>query len=385
MSVSLLLFLGVFLAFLTAFCASFGAALSNRRSEQSSRFFHKPKKGEFFGRAHNNPVLPQGKEPWEAEAVINPAAIHDGERTHLLYRAIGSDGVSRMGYASSAEGAVFDDRVPYPVFSHQDVIPRTGLKYDPGRYGSGGSWSGVEDPRAVVIDNRVYITYNAFNGWDSMRVALTSISLSDLQKKLWNFTPPRYLSPAGERHKNWVLFPEKIKGMFALFHNLYAGDTSRVRVEYIPDLETHDPQMNRFESPDPNATPDNTIGWHYRMRSIGPPPLKTPYGWLSFYHAMDPAEPSHYKMGAILHDTMDPSLVVARSKVPVLAPEAPYEAHYGAKPGIVYACGATAKGDELTLYYGGADSVVCAARTSLSTFVERLVAGAPPAFIPLIA
>jgi hypothetical protein len=62
----------------------------------------------------------------------------------------------------------------------------------------------------------------------------------------------------------------------------------------------------------------------------------------------------------IMRDTMDPSLVVARSKVPVLAPEAPYEAHYGAKPGIVYACGATAKGDELTLYYGGADSVVCA-------------------------
>ena len=88
-------------------------------------------------------------------------------------------------------------------------------------------------------------------------------------------------------------------------------------------------------------------------------------------------------MGALLLDALNPSRVIARALVPVLSPEAPYEAQYGAKPGIVYACGATVTGDELTLYYGGADSVVCAARTSLSHFVHRLSMPFTTAFIPL--
>ena len=381
MSLALLLITGVAIAFITAFFASFWQYLHEKKESGSKKLFENSGKGA-FGRAHNNPVLPQGTEPWEAEAVINPAAIDDGERTHLLYRAIGSDGVSRLGYASSGDGVVFDERLPYPVFCHKDVLPRAGLQYDPGRYGSGGSWSGVEDPRAVIIDNRVYVTYNVFNGWDSMRVAFTSISLADFKKKVWNWSTPRYLSPAGERHKNWVLFPEKINGMFALFHNLYAEHHTRVRIEYIADLETYDSQTARFKSPDPHSTPDNTIAWHYRMRSIGPPPIKTPHGWLSLYHAMDPSAPSHYKLGALLLDLTDPTRLLARAPVPVLSPSAPYEVAYGAKPGIVYACGATTKDDYLTVYYGGADSVTCAARTSLSQFMERLVAGAPPAFIP---
>ena len=34
-----------------------------------------------------------------------------------------------------------------------------------------------EDPRAVSIEGRIYMTYVAFGGWHSMRIALTSISV----------------------------------------------------------------------------------------------------------------------------------------------------------------------------------------------------------------
>jgi predicted GH43/DUF377 family glycosyl hydrolase len=131
------------------------------------------------------------------------------------------------------------------------------------------------------------------------------------------------------------------------------------------------------------------------MRSIGPPPVKTPFGWLSFYHAMDPKHPSRYKMGAILHDLTNPTKILARAPLPVLEPEASYEMHTGVKPGIIYACGAVVKGDELVLYYGGADTFVCAAATSIRQFVNRLVradAGMPmapvgrmPILVPVLA
>ena len=349
----------------------------------SGTFFKKKNASGKLRRAHNNPILPRGNEPWEAEAVINPAAIHDGKRTHVLYRAIGTDGVSRLGYASSSDGLVFDDRPPYPVFSHKDTRPQAGMRYDPGRYGSGGSWSGVEDPRAVLIEDRVYVTYNAFNGWDSLRVALTSISLSDMQKKIWNFTPPRFLSAVGDRQKNWALFPEKINAKFALFHNLNeSDDNSRVSVEYIDDLLNFDATKHHIESVDPHTVADNPCAWHFRTRSIGPPPIKTPFGWLSLYHAMDPRHPSRYKVGAILHDTSDPSLIIARSPLPVLEPEASYEVTEGVKPGIVYACGATVADDNLTVYYGAADTVACAARTSLSKFVHELQTHITPRLVP---
>ena len=38
---------------------------------------------------------------------------------------------------------------------------------------SGGGWnSGCEDPRLTLID-RVYLTYTAFDGWGSIRIALS--------------------------------------------------------------------------------------------------------------------------------------------------------------------------------------------------------------------
>ena len=81
------------------------------------RRFFAPKHPLALGRAILNPVLRGSSHAWEAAAVMNPAAILEGNRVHLFYRAIGTDGASRVGYASSGDGAHFDERLPYPVFS----------------------------------------------------------------------------------------------------------------------------------------------------------------------------------------------------------------------------------------------------------------------------
>lgn len=340
-----------------------------------------------FTRHAGNPLLHPGKYEFEQEAVMNPAAIHDGDRTHLFYRAIGNDGVSRIGYASSKDGEDFSDRLPYPVFALEGSDPHLAAmrrayaeKNYPALVASGGSWGGTEDPRAVIIGDRAHLSFSAFHNWDSVRIATTSIALSDLKEKKWKWTPPVFLSAPNEVHKNWVLFPQKIKDKFAVLHNLYGESNDRVRIDYLDSLQ----QPAGFIK-SPYARQTNPHSWDSTPRGVGPPPIKTNKGWLVFYHATNKDEPDKYKLGALLLDLFDITKVIARAPVPVLEPEAHYE-NSGIKPGIVYASGATAHDDKLTLYYGAADNFVCSASTSLSDFVNRLakhdlVSASSPAFI----
>ena len=90
----------------------------------------------------HNPIMHPGNHPWTAEAVLNPAAAIIGGRTHLIYRAVGSDGISRLGYASSADGIVFDERLPYPIYIARNLRGPAGHlslhRYSPMLYPSGG-------------------------------------------------------------------------------------------------------------------------------------------------------------------------------------------------------------------------------------------------------
>src|SRR3990167_4378980 len=58
-----------------------------------------------------NPIiLPIKENDWESWQTFNPGAILLDEKVHFIYRAIGSDGVSRFGYASSRDGFKIDER-----------------------------------------------------------------------------------------------------------------------------------------------------------------------------------------------------------------------------------------------------------------------------------
>ena len=362
-----------------------GAVFSQRFREALVEVFT-GRRDLLLARTYCNPILTPGGTPWTAEAVLNPAAIVLGGRTHLIYRAIGMDGVSRLGYASSPNGIVFDDQPPYPIYFAERPRrvpgpPAGGRVYSPVMYPSGGSWGGCEDPRMVAIDGRVYLTYNAFDGWDYIRVALTSISEEDFSNKHWQWAAPKLLSRAGERHKNWVLFPEKIGGKFALLHSLHSEEADQVCIEYIADLEAFDPTKDGFHSPYHDASPAHHAAWHTHVRSAGPPPIRTPLGWLVLYHAMSEGEGHRYKLGAMLLDLDDPTKVLHRAVAPVLSPDEPYENH--GKPGIIYSCGAVVRGDMLYVYYGGADKVVCVATAALTPFLTALIKGHRAALSPI--
>ncbi len=352
----------------------------NKKVSPKERGEKKDKKNpEIIKKHEGNPIMgPSHHESWESEAVFNPGAVvHDG-RVHLFYRALGPDGVSRIGYTSSRDGINFDDRLSYPVFvaesfneakSHHPYTSPARLVYNPSVYASGGGWGGCEDPRAVKIGNRIYMTFNMFNGWHSMRVAVTSISEEDLNHKRWNWAPYHYLSKLGDRQKNWVLFPQKINGKFALFHNLDMGDKGKVHIAYVNKLDASETPKDK-EAPDPQGLPDHIVAWHNRTRSASAPPIKTKEGWLLFYHAMDKDDPNRYKVGAMLLDLKDPTKVLYRSAYPVLEPDEWYENDY--KPGIVYASGAVVKDGTLFMYYGGGDKHIAVAYARLDDFLKKL-------------
>jgi predicted GH43/DUF377 family glycosyl hydrolase len=351
--------------------------------------YEKVRKQLSFHRTEKNPILHPSSYDFEGQAVMNPAAIHDGEKTHLFYRAIGNDGVSRIGYATTKDGSSIDERLPYPVFALEGQNPHlTAMrrayaeKKYPALVASGGSWGGTEDPRAVVIDDRAYLSFSAFHSWDSVRIGVTSIAMDDLKHKRWKWTPPTFLSQSNQVHKNWVLFPEKIAGKFAMVHSI----SPKVDIAYrdnILNVGTREPFIHSAEGPRTSLVDEKSGFWHERMRGSGTPPIKTPHGWLLFYHAMQKNEPSKYKLGAMLLDKNDLTKVIARAPTPVLEPEAHYE-NNGAKPGIVYASGATVHDDKLTLYYGAADNFVCSATAPFTEFVNRLRHHDKPMLMPAI-
>lgn len=327
----------------------------------------------------DNPILsPQAHRDWEAEGSFNPGAVMDDEgKVHLFYRAIGRDGLSRIGHALAPDGKNIVGRSPYPVYEpqqgsgmpekHEVAGPH---HFDRSAHVSGGGWGGSEDPRVVRIGNRVYMTYTAFEGWSNMRIALTSISVDDLNHKRWSWKRPVLLSPKNSRAKNWVLFPEKIGGKFAILHAI----SPRIQIAYVDSPEMA-PKVKSIGDHGGWGYSDKSREkfWDSSVRGAGAPPMKTDLGWLLLYHAIDKRNPHHvvgYKVGAMILDRDDPTRILYRSPEPILSPDMPYE--NDGKPGVVYASGAVIKDGKLFVYYGGGDKHTCVAETQLNPLLSWL-------------
>lgn len=334
-----------------------------------------------LSRSHRNPIVsPEAARDWESEGTFNPGAVLDDDGTvHIFYRALGRDGLSRIGHAASKDGHHFYDRSPYPVY-----VPQSGEgmpderdvpgphRYDLSAHASGGGWGGAEDPRVVKLDGRIYMTYTAFESWDNMRIGLTSIGERDMKHRRWSWRRPIIISPRKMRAKNWVLFPEKIKGRYAILH----GIAPSIKIAYVdsPEMVPSIASLNDHGGGG-YEVPSRKGYWDHAVRGAGAPPLKTDLGWLLIYHALDKRDPKRivgYKVGVMILDRDDPTRVLYRSPEPILSPDAHYE--NDGKPGVVYASGAVIKDGRLLIYYGGGDRHTCVAETPLRDLLNWLQA-----------
>ena len=98
-------------------------------------------------RAEQNPILmARPGHTWETIGTFNPTVFQDEHGVlHMFYRALGTDGISRVGYAQSVDGVTITKRLPHPIFEPSPGLGMPDPKkakgpvgYDPLFYTSGG-------------------------------------------------------------------------------------------------------------------------------------------------------------------------------------------------------------------------------------------------------
>lgn len=323
-------------------------------------------------RSDVNPILsPDSGVAWRARKVYNPAVIKQGPLYKMFFRAVGEDWVSRIGSATSADG------VKFQVADFPALQPKR-------------PWEkmGCEDPRLTQIDKKYLLTYTAFDGVTARAAATTSRGLKRWGRRTL-LLPGWQDNPRSDVTADWskgaAIFPQ----IFGSKYYLLFGD-SQIWAAASADLKRWQALPEPLLSRRPGYFDEGYV-------ETGPPPILTERGWLVLYHGIDKTDATRtYYLGAALFDVNDPLKLIWRSSQPVMEPSEPYEraglldvidggfetlrglsmidmealAHQHRLPRAVFCCGAILEGDEIRLYYGAGDTVICTASIDLDSLFK---------------
>ncbi len=325
-----------------------------------------------------NPILsPNPANSWEALVATNPGAWLDPEtgKVTMLYRAAGADVEHRiyLGLAESDDGCTFRRVSDQPAFS-----PSV----------DGFDAGCVEDPRIVKFGDWFYVTYASRpfppgQYWESgaklgripappewpwaLRENATATGLAITKDFRTWIRAGRMTNPTVD-DRDVILFPEKIRGRFAMLHRPMDWVGPKYGTEYPAMWISFSEDMLDWRDSRMLATA--TLPWENKKVGGNTPPMRTDAGWLTLYHAV--GADHRYRLGAMLLDLHDPSRIVARTPDWLLQPEEPYELE-GYYPGVCFPCGKVAIGDVLHVYYGAADKYVGLATCSLSGLLDYML------------
>jgi beta-1,4-mannooligosaccharide/beta-1,4-mannosyl-N-acetylglucosamine phosphorylase len=308
-------------------------------------------------RCRRNPILTRRDIPpipphvVDVSSVFNPGAIRDGDRIVLLLRVQTRGRETVLLPAESGDGETFT--------VHPRLVEIKGLDAVPNRIHH------VYDPRLTRLDRTTYVVFAT----DTDRGCRLGVAATD------DFERFELISFSDNDARNGVLFPERIGGRF-----LRLERPNRTRLE--SGVTTGDQIV--LSASDDLATwaevgPVMAGRPHYwdELIGSGPPPVKTPQGWLHLYHgvARHLVGCDIYQAGVCLLDLDDPTRVLARGRDNILEPRELYE-HVGQVPNVVFPTGMVV--DDLDeagfarpssparVYYGAADTVVAMATTTIS-------------------
>jgi predicted GH43/DUF377 family glycosyl hydrolase len=299
-----------------------------------------------------NPILTKQQVPYTVETVHNAAVVRHQDKYLMVFRSHLRNGRSILGIAQSQDGFNFQVR-PKPF-----LVPATDPIFGPYEE------FGVEDPRICFLEGAYWITYSAYSR-HGVRIGLARTQdFKDVDRVA-------LITQADCR--NVVLFPEKFQGLYMRLDRPHTEISAwSIWISRSPDL-IYWGESRLLISP---------MAYHWDEMKVGPgpTPIKTPKGWLLIYHGvfrtMDGAV---YRAGAALLDLEDPSRVLGVADDWILQPEDPWELT-GYVHNVVFPCGAVAEPDgTLKLYWGGADTVVCAGTASLEELVELCLRKRRPA------
>lgn len=303
---------------------------------------------ELFTRYPGNPIMRATDLPYKANSVFNAGAtLIDGE-TLLLMRVEDRRGISHLTVARSLDG-ITNWRIdagptlsPSPQTHPEEV------------------W-GIEDPRITYIEeqNLWVVAYTAYSKGGPLVSLATTRDFRSFERK-GAVMPPE--------DKDAALFPVRFGGRWAMLHRpvpAFPGVGAHIWISFSPD-------MKHWGDHQIIVTARRGSWWDANKIGLSPPPLRTEEGWLILYHGVrTTAGGCLYRLGLALLDLEDPTKLLARSSEWVFAPEEDYEI-VGDVDKVVFPCGWVAEGDELRLYYGGADKCLALATARISELLDWL-------------
>ncbi len=300
---------------------------------------------ELFVRVPQNPVITADDIPYPVNSVFNPGvAEHDGEVV-LLLRIEDLQGESHLTIARSKNG-VDNWKIETKPLIFPD--PET-EEYQYEQYG-------CEDSRITYIPERdeYFITYTAYSAVGPGVAAATTKDFTSVEKLGLIFPP---------NNKDAALFPRRFNDKWFMLHRPVSGDIEHIWITSSPDLHYWgEPKCLLPERGGP--------WWDSARVGAGAPPIETKDGWLLIYHGVkNTPSGAIYRLGLALLDRGNPTILRCRYPSWILAPQEPYERN-GDVSNVVYTCGAIIRGDEIWMYYGGADTCTCLAIAKLPKLLD---------------
>jgi predicted GH43/DUF377 family glycosyl hydrolase len=231
---------------------------------------------------------------------------------------------------------------------------------------------GCEDPRLTRIGDRIYMVYTAYGGIVA-QIALASIRVEDFLNYRWGSWHRHGLIFPGYTDKDGALFPEVFGKRYAILHRV----EPHIWLTFTPHLRPPWPRGEHKIL----AGAQSGMMWDGMKIGAGAQPIKTKYGWLLITHGVDHSY--IYRLGVMLLDLADPTIMLYRSPNPILEPREKYELGEGSKswvPNVVFTCGAVSRSndkkildgdDELLVYYGAADSAISVAEAKIADLIPE--------------
>src|SRR4051812_25223826 len=299
---------------------------------------------EVIQRYERNPILTPDMVPG-ANAVFNSSVTRFGDRYVGVFRVEKRQGFQSLRVAWS------DDGINKWQFDLDEALVPTEepfSTYEEARY----------DPRITYIkdDDAYYICHASENRFGCQVSVARTRDFKHFEK----------IAVAAEpTNRNMVLFPEKIGGLYVRLDRPWEGGNSgNMWISYSPDLV----YWGRSEC----IMTSRAFAWDQGKIGPGAPPIRTREGWLCIYHGITPrVNAKIYKAGVALLDLDDPRKVIARAKEYILAPRELYE-RVGDVPNVVFPTAVIPypETDDVRIYYGGADTVMCLATAKISELID---------------
>ena len=305
-----------------------------------------------FWRSSRNPII-RGDQLPRSNSIFNSAVVPFGAGFAGVFRVDDTARTMNLHAGRSADGVAWEID-PEPIVFHA-ADGRVAEIQD--------RFEHAYDPRVTRLEDRFYVTWcNGYHG-PTIGIAWTTdfAAFHQLDNAFLPF------------NRNGVLFPRRIGGAYAMLSRPSDnGHTPFGDIFYSesPDL-VHWGRHRHVMAPRPWSWDSTKVG-------AGPTPVETADGWLLVYHGvLTSCNGFVYSMGAALLDLEEPWRVLSRPRDYLLAPRAAYE-RIGDVPNVLFPCAALVDrdADRLTVYYGGADTVVGMAHATLSELLGFLRAGA---------